>query len=218
MGARVNEMQRGIAENLITMTRRSFDWYFGPPSPALNLVMNEHEDRIIQRPHAGGEASQRLRSTPVAVKLREGTESDNSALVEIEAACFDDPHERFDQRKILYLLRSARVSVRVVESDCEILGWAAGFASTDRPTPWGRIYALAVHPRARGMKLGTTLTTNMIEMLRQRGAKRIFLEVKWGNTSAIRLYEKLGFKSCRHLKDYYGPGLDAQRMEFVCDG
>jgi len=79
--------------------------------------------------------------------------------------------------------------------------------------PWGRIYALAVHPDSRGQKVGLRLLGDMIRTLRDRGAGRIFLEVRVDNPAAIQLYQAVGFKTCRLLQDYYGPGLPGQRME-----
>jgi ribosomal-protein-alanine N-acetyltransferase len=100
----------------------------------------------------------------------------------------------------------------VAELDGQLLGWTAGFGSIKSDNPWGRVYALAIRPEARGRKLGERLLRHMIETLAQRGAKRIFLEVRPDNHPAVRLYEKHGFAVCQRLEHFYGPGAAAQRM------
>lgn len=56
------------------------------------------------------------------------------------------------------------------------------------------------------------LIKSLIKELEGRGARRLVLEVRADNVSAIRLYERLGFTRCVLLPDYYAPGLDARRM------
>ncbi len=77
--------------------------------------------------------------------------------------------------------------------------------------PWGRVYALAISPEARGRRLGPRMLEQLIDALRGRGAGRIFLEVRPDNP-AVKLYEKFGFAACKTLPDYYGKGHPAQRM------
>jgi ribosomal-protein-alanine N-acetyltransferase len=96
--------------------------------------------------------------------------------------------------------------------ESRVLGWAAGLVWLRGREPWGRIYALAVHPQSRGKRLGPRLLNDMIQSLRARGAGRIFLEVRVDNHPAIRLYQSVGFQPCRLLVNYYGPNLPAQRM------
>ncbi len=137
-------------------------------------------------------------------------------ILEIEQLSFVHAAERFDLRRVTYLVQSPRVYVAAAEADHCVLGWAAGFAWTKGVTPWGRVYSLAIHPEARGRKLGPKLLDHTIEELRRRGAGPIFLEVRPDNEPAVRLYEKFGFKTCRQLPDFYGEGNTAQRM--VKDG
>ena len=144
--------------------------------------------------------------------FRAATDADIAAIVEIEAAGFSNDAERFSARKIRSLLRSPRTNVLVAELHGKVTGWIAGFVVTRNPRPWGRIYALAVHPTVRGLRLGKTLARKMIEILRSRGARVIVLEVREGNDKAESLYRSLGFQPCRQLPDYYGPGLHARRM------
>lgn len=53
------------------------------------------------------------------------------------------------------------------------------------------------------------LIESAIKDAQNKGAKRLFLEVRKSNTPAINLYEKFGFKQLFERKKYYGDGEDA---------
>jgi ribosomal-protein-alanine N-acetyltransferase len=144
--------------------------------------------------------------------IRGGRAADVAEIARIEHASFLHAGERFDDRRIRYLIDSPRVRVCVADADKKIVGWIAGFAVTRSPQPWGRIYALAVDPAVRGRKIGPRLLSHMVEDLRRLGARQIFLEVRPDNHSAVKLYEKSGFVPCRRLENYYGHGHPALRM------
>jgi ribosomal protein S18 acetylase RimI-like enzyme len=143
---------------------------------------------------------------------RNAIAADLDAIARIEQVSFVHAGERFGERRVRYLIDSPRVIVRIAELDEKVSGWICGLAVARSPQPWGRIYALAVDPAARGKKIGPQLLGEMIELLRQQGAKSIFLEVRPDNHAAIRLYEKSGFVPWRELEHYYGPGRPALRM------
>lgn len=52
---------------------------------------------------------------------------------------------------------------------------------------------IAVHPQYRGQGLGEQIMRRLIFLAAARGAERMTLEVRVSNTSARRLYTKLGF-------------------------
>jgi ribosomal-protein-alanine N-acetyltransferase len=149
--------------------------------------------------------------TPV-VHFRPATQADVPAIVVIERLSFVHAGERFGRRRIKYLITNPRAVVLVAEQDEKVLAWTAGFSWIRGKEPWGRVYALAVDPVARGRRLGEQLLTRMIQTLREQGARPIFLEVNPDNHIAVRLYERNGFTACRALPNYYGPERPAQRM------
>jgi GNAT superfamily N-acetyltransferase len=53
---------------------------------------------------------------------------------------------------------------------------------------------MAVAPAAQGGGIGRTLLAAVIEVARESGAQRLFLETNHVLTPAIRLYESLGFQ------------------------
>lgn len=58
----------------------------------------------------------------------------------------------------------------------------------------GAIQNIGVHPEYRGLGLGSALINASLSGFRQVGCHRAHLEVTVENSSAIRLYERLGFQ------------------------
>jgi ribosomal protein S18 acetylase RimI-like enzyme len=152
-----------------------------------------------------------------AIHLRRAVPADVPAIAAIEEASFSHPGERFGLRRVRHLTISPRPMVIVAEMLAEashkaVVGWIAAFNWNRGKIPWGRIYAIAVDPAARGQKLGQRLMHAMMSELESRGASQIFLEVRPDNHAALRLYDKLGFAECRRLPHFYGRGIDGVRM------
>lgn len=59
---------------------------------------------------------------------------------------------------------------------------------------WGAIQNLGVAPEHRGRGLGSGLLMRAARGFRAAGLSRIHLEVTTANTSAVRLYERIGFR------------------------
>lgn len=144
--------------------------------------------------------------------IRTARPADAGAILTIEHASFDNHGERFGLRQIRSLIGNANGEVLVAMRGPNVVGWGAGLVRKAGRHVIGRVYAVAVLPDARGLRLGRGLMERIIRRLQKRGAVRIFLEVRADNGPAIGLYRKLGF-SHRHVRhDYYGPGLHALSM------
>ena len=65
------------------------------------------------------------------------------------------------------------------------------------------ILNLFVFPEQRKSGKATALLLETIETLKQAGIKTFYLEVKKSNQQAISVYEKVGFKVVREIKNYY---------------
>ena len=74
------------------------------------------------------------------------------------------------------------------------------------------IATIASHPAWRGCGMGQWLLIGLLDAAIARNAKRSTLEVRAGNTSAQRLYEKLGFEVAGVRKRYYRDGEDGLIM------
>ncbi len=65
------------------------------------------------------------------------------------------------------------------------------------------ILNLFVFPEHRKSGKATALLLETIDTLKQTGIKTFYLEVKKSNQQAISIYEKVGFKVVREIKNYY---------------
>lgn len=65
------------------------------------------------------------------------------------------------------------------------------------------ILNLLVFPEHRKSGKATALLIDTIDTLKQTGIKTFYLEVKKSNKQAISVYEKVGFKVVREIKNYY---------------
>ena len=65
------------------------------------------------------------------------------------------------------------------------------------------ILLIGVIPSKRRQGLGGEILSAVIEILRDRGADQIFLDVRDGNEPAINLYQKYHFEICGCRKNYY---------------
>ena len=75
------------------------------------------------------------------------------------------------------------------------------------------IHNLAVHPELRRQGVGRSLLQGVIDETRERGLKRVTLEVRKSNAAAQRLYYSLGFVAQGVRKGYYSDnGEDALSM------
>ncbi|MCD6369169.1 MAG: ribosomal protein S18-alanine N-acetyltransferase [Thermoproteales archaeon] len=107
----------------------------------------------------------------------------------------------------------------VAEKEKEVVGyimcrieWGRSFFR-HLPTRLGHVISIAVLPEARGIGIGKTLMLKAMEAMKKvYDVHEYYLEVRASNLSAIRLYEKLGFKIVRLLKGYYSDGEDAYLM------
>ncbi|MGQ3685252.1 MAG: GNAT family N-acetyltransferase [Candidatus Loosdrechtia sp.] len=147
-----------------------------------------------------------------AICLRPATVRDIRAILELEKLGFARVEERFNRRQIENLLAKPSAIVIVAEGNNRVLGWAAGLIRRYLKSYTGRVYAVAVHPDARGKGVGQGLVRYILHLLAEFGARRIFLEVNIKNNEAINLYHKLGFVYQRNLVDYYGTGHHGLRM------
>lgn len=78
------------------------------------------------------------------------------------------------------------------------------------------VMTMGILPDFRGRGLGRALMDALLELARQRGSERVFLEVRASNTPAITLYEQSGFERVGVTKAYFrNPREDAVNMRLV---
>ena len=82
-------------------------------------------------------------------------------------------------------------------------GQVVGYAGMWLICREGHITNIAVHPEFRENGIGSRLLKKLIEISREKGIKKITLEVRKSNTAAKNLYYKYGFKEEGIRKSYY---------------
>src|SRR5690606_36260495 len=82
------------------------------------------------------------------------------------------------------------ISFQVLDDEAELMRTAVGLGS-------------------RGRGIGSALLTAGLAEVRQRGARRVLLEVAADNDSAIALYTRFGFTEIHRRSRYYASGQDA---------
>jgi len=138
-------------------------------------------------------------------------EADIEQIIQIESASFPRPWTRdhFFQE-----LRSPHAFPLVaLVPDHLVAGYICPMQLLDE----GHILDVAVHPDFRGMGIGRLLVEKVLDECQKRGAEFVSLEVRPSNTSAISLYERLGFAVTGLRKRYYENNEDAVLMEYRFD-
>jgi len=99
----------------------------------------------------------------------------------------------------------------VVEQEGTVAGFIVGRQVQDE---W-EIENIAVTGAARRCGLGSRLVGELLDLVRKRGGKSVFLEVRESNHAARSLYEKWAFLEVGRRKMYYqNPAEDALVLKF----
>ena len=86
-----------------------------------------------------------------------------------------------------------------VGPDDGVSGYVVALEAADE----GEILNLAVAPAGRRRGLGRALVEQMLEALRGRGVRQVYLEVRESNAPARALYASRGFTEVGRRKQYY---------------
>lgn len=116
------------------------------------------------------------------------------SIAEVCKLCFSDPWSR---EAVESTLRAEQNYVVAAE------GGKIGFAAASLAFDTADILDIAVHPDARRRGIGRAMLSHLLALLRENGAKSVFLEVRASNESAIALYSSVGFVPCGIRKNYY---------------
>jgi ribosomal-protein-alanine N-acetyltransferase len=117
-------------------------------------------------------------------------------IVSIENASFTTPWSE----TLFYNETRKTIAVsRVAKIDGKIVGYLCGNVILDE----GHILNLAVHPQWRNLEIASSLIKEMIDIMRERDCRSVFLEVRISNEQARIMYEKFGFTLLGTRKNYY---------------
>jgi len=138
--------------------------------------------------------------------IRPMGEGDLPRVLEIEGVSYSVP---WKDATFLSLLRRTDSDLYVAEDRGGIIGYTACWTVIDQ----AELGNVAVAPEARGRGAGGALVDTVVERVRERGARDLFLEVRESNLGAQSLYRERGFVVVSRRRSYYAhPTEDALVM------
>lgn len=140
------------------------------------------------------------------VFLRSGEAGDLDAVMAIMSSAFSPCFgEAWTRSQCAGILPMGGVSLTVAESE----NGPAGFSLVRAVADEAELLLLAVTAEEQRRGIGQALLDHFVEEAHRRGATRLHLEVRDGN-SAMSLYRDAGFTPAGRRRNYYhGPGGEA---------
>jgi [ribosomal protein S18]-alanine N-acetyltransferase len=146
------------------------------------------------------------RSVIAGLVIRDMWWSDIPEILKIERISFSTPWNEMAFLNEIYNPSSIN---KVAGYGNEIVGYICANSIIDE----GHILNIAVHIDMRRKGIAVALLEKIIDELRSKGCKSLYLEVRASNISAIRFYENRDFVSVGIRKNYYtSPKEDAVVM------
>ena len=143
------------------------------------------------------------------VSLRKIMVSDIPAIAKIEQDCFALP---WSEKDIVSAVSRADFCGVVAQVENQIVGYLLGLTLFED----AEILRIAVAKEYRGQKLGGAILDAFFAFVKERGAQKVFLEVRVSNVPAIALYESRAFTRGRVREKYYENGESAVEMYKDC--
>ncbi len=151
------------------------------------------------------------RSAPLSIRLRRAGLGDLPALLALENASFAG--DKLSERRMRHWIGAANAILLLAISGDTLHGSCLVLSRADSPA--ARLYSIAISKAARGQGLGSKLLRKAEAVAREQGSSTMRLEVAAGNSAAIGLYQKLGYKIFGRKTAYYQDGQDALRMQKI---
>ena len=146
---------------------------------------------------------------PAGFEMASATLADLDALVALEKKCFLG--DQISRRSFRRWLIGTQDILLLAKQGAQLVGYI--LVLCHRGTRLARIYSLAVDPDFRGQGIAPWLIHEGEQRARDSGRLHMRLEVSSQNTSAIHLYESLGYKQFGLYHDYYEDHSDALRYQ-----
>lgn len=138
--------------------------------------------------------------------LRQADLSDVSTLFKLEKKCFG--RRGFSKSHIIWSLKNPQGFAYLYYAD----GRPVGTVMLRKEGEVGRVVSLGVLPGSRRGGIGAELMRQAEELMHDKGARVMLLEVGVDNEGAIAFYEHLGYEADGILRGYYSWGEDAHLM------
>lgn len=117
-------------------------------------------------------------------------------IAQLEKTCFSDP---WSEKSVASELNNPlALWLTAVEGE-RVTGYIGSQTVMDETD----MMNVAVHPDFRRRGIAEALVNELVARLKSRESRSLTLEVRASNSSAITLYEKLGFSQIGRRKNYY---------------
>lgn len=139
---------------------------------------------------------------------------DVDAIMLVMSEAFEPLYrEAWTRRQVEDALRIGNCDILLHHEGAECIGFALSRRGFDEE----ELLLFAVRPAFRGIGHGARLLRDYLSAAKDRGADRVFLEMREGN-SAHRLYENCGFRSVGRRPAYYRTvtGLRIDAISYAC--
>ena len=149
------------------------------------------------------------------ISYRAAIQLDLPVLVSMERVLFaDSPWTTGQFKEAFQGVPTIRHFLVATNAEDQIIGYAAVLVVA--PGVEADVLTVAVLPEYARKGIATHFMGELEKWSKEKQALAMMLEVGTENTSAIALYEKLGYQNIATRKNYYGQGQDAfvMRKEF----
>lgn len=165
--------------------------------------------RDVKAAYCAVSQAERLRKTEAKdeFKIRPATTEDVGRIMCLEEDSIPHPWQRNEIEK---LINEDNKCAFVTEKSN---GQIVCYIGCDFVLDECNIGNLVTDEDERGKGLATAMMKHLLEHLKEKGIKNVYLEVESTNLPAIAVYKKCGFKSYNIRKGYFGTGRDAILMD-----
>lgn len=139
-----------------------------------------------------------------SVLIRPYRVRDSSDIIKIDLESFKSRNPAYDL--YIYLTYGSEILV------ADIGNLVVGYVVLQHRDFESKIMSIAVKKEFRRRGIGSNLLKKAIESVKEKGKRRLLLEVRVSNIPAQNLYKKYGFKVIDILRSYYADGEDAYLM------
>ena len=140
------------------------------------------------------------------MKIRKCKYEDILAVSELEKECFKG--ESWSFGAIASAFENSAYEMLVAEEDGEILGYGCTCTTLDTCD----LENVLVAEEYRRGGVGKAILNALLDNAKERGALKVFLEVRVSNAAAMLLYLSCGFKGVYARTRYYSDGEDCLVM------
>jgi ribosomal-protein-alanine N-acetyltransferase len=117
-------------------------------------------------------------------------------IMEIERSSFSTP---WSELSFLNEMTNSQSITKVAVSGNNVIGYICTKYILDE----GHILNLAVRQDFRRQGVATILINHVLNELKEKGCRFLYLEVRASNQNAIKFYERFGFRIVGSRKNYY---------------